>query len=466
MKKINKLIIIFTIFVICSCSLDVKQDNLFTDPYAIADEDSARDFMSSLYDNYPQTQYSLSVLSDDFMPTININKDGNERNFYGWIAKDLLLFSDGLWLDYYNCVALSNVLIERIDKLVTNENLALKSIKGEALLLKSMCYFDLLRLFAPTPDVTKDQDGIIFRDNLDITFPARESIQTSVHKIDSMLLLAESMMLDYSPKQQYWLSKDVLYYKIAELAQYQGNYQKVKTYTSDLLVKYPLALLNLENYENLWDDKSSSKERIFGFANNDIFYSEMQYNDTTSVYSINTNIKCEENDYRNLLLTQDNTFKDYNGNITKLKVIGKYHLMNIEGVSINFINSITVERLVLMHLEALIHTDDVSAFSFFNDYLRRRGLNQITVNLNKNQLLEKLMKIRQLAFVGEGDRYFDLKRIRPSEFFRYDYKHNVASKILSEDYRWTFAIPASEYRHNPNATQNDGWPRVTEDSYL
>ena len=72
-----------------------------------------------------------------------------------------LLYTSG---EYYNTIASCNALLERVDN-ITLENASEEKDKAaiisEAKALKALCYFNLLRLFAPAYDKNPQADGIV-----------------------------------------------------------------------------------------------------------------------------------------------------------------------------------------------------------------------------------------------------------------------------------------------------------------
>ena len=100
----------------------------------------------------PQQIFQLSVLSDDFCPSQHLNKDMSLQGLYNWRELEMTELAGTLWAGYYAVIAEVNALLARIDAVVTldeTEKLEKMRIVCEAKALKSWCYFDLLRLFAP-----------------------------------------------------------------------------------------------------------------------------------------------------------------------------------------------------------------------------------------------------------------------------------------------------------------------------
>ena len=174
---IKKLIYICAVMVgslsgLSSCSLDIPPSDQYSDPDAIVDISTARSLLSSVYSLYPHYEYELSITT----------------------------LAESLWGEYYNTIASCNALLERVDN-ITLENASEEKDKAaiisEAKALKALCYFNLLRLFAPAYDKNPQADGIVLKDELGLAFPKRSSIETCTTTIRT--LLTEAAAVENNP---------------------------------------------------------------------------------------------------------------------------------------------------------------------------------------------------------------------------------------------------------------------------
>ncbi len=79
----------------------------------------------------------------------------SQKNLYLWQDNSITSFAETIWLEYYNTIAFCNTLLERVDNIVlenASEESAKAAIISECKALKALCYFNLLRLFAPAYD--------------------------------------------------------------------------------------------------------------------------------------------------------------------------------------------------------------------------------------------------------------------------------------------------------------------------
>ena len=115
MKRL--VIYINVILVLAGCSLDIRLEDQFSDPYAITDVETARELLASAYNSLPRFQMEFSVLSDDFYPTALSQKYAEMLNLYNWQEKAINEFSSNVWNEYYMTVAVVNALLPRLDML-------------------------------------------------------------------------------------------------------------------------------------------------------------------------------------------------------------------------------------------------------------------------------------------------------------------------------------------------------------
>ena len=143
----------------------------------------------------------------------------------------------------------------------------------------------------------------------------------------------------------------------------------------------------------------------------------------------------------------------------EVRLLGKYNKMNRDEIASKYVNMARAAGMWLMRAEALARSDrSGDAVNLMNRMMEQRGATAWNTGLSGNELINKILEERKKEFVGEGVRFFDMKRCAiPAK--RYSvYGKQVSTTIKPDDYRWTLPIPASEYRYNTLVKQNEGWP--------
>lgn len=450
-KYIISLLCMMPVFTGC---LDIKLENQFSDPDAITTVDTARELLATAYSSIPRYQMEFSVLSDDFYPTTYANQYAEMQNLYNWQDNAITDLSSQVWNDYYMTVAYLNALLDRIDNVKTEDEagaLELQNVHSEALALKAYCYFDLLRIYAPaySEDVL-DRDGIILKNRLELDFLPRSSVRVCVEEIAS--LLSEAAKVSNTGNAVYYFGSDAVNALRAEFELYRGAYDAAVEYGLPLLSDLESRLTETE-YSNLWTE-NESQERIFAPYIFDSFYINLNYDrESGDYFCLAGGVTYEDTDMRK-------SWCEYQGPQTGVRSLGKYNRMYYENTEVRYINTLRYSGVCFTVAEAYARDGQPGeAVALMNRYLGARGCTLLDESLSGDALVDAILTEKQREFVGEGVRYFDLKRIgRPLD--RYNAAGNRTSTIAADDYRHLFPIPQSEYRYNENITaehQNPGW---------
>lgn len=165
--------------------------------------------------------------------------------------------SNSLWEKYYSAIAIANTVLERIhyvSLISDSDKQELQCIVSEAKTLKAYCYFNLLRLFAPTYPEGPEKDGIILKERFELAFLKRSSISECVNAIRQ--LLTEAVTVDNRPSQVYWFSRQSAYYLLAALELYAENYDKAEEYALKILSSTSAYdVLAPVHYKKLWEQE-------------------------------------------------------------------------------------------------------------------------------------------------------------------------------------------------------------------
>lgn len=449
--KMKKHIIILCILPFLSGCLDIKLENQFTE---ITTVDMARELLAAAYNSLPRYQVEFAVMSDDFKPTNFSSASAELENLYNWQDNAITNLSSLLWTDYYMTVAYLNTLLTRLDEVVTEggEDIAeLEKVRSEALALKAYCYFDLLRIYAPRyAEENLDKDGIILKDRLELDFLPRSSMRDCISEIDALLTSAASV--ENTGNAVYYFGSDAVAALRAEFELYRGNYGAVVSAGLPLLSGAEDRWTTAE-YDNLWT-ANESWERIFAPYIFDSFYIDLNYDrERGDYFCLSDEVTYEDGDVRK-------EWCEYQGPQEGVRCFGKYNRMYYENTEVRYINTLRYSGVCFAVAEAYARDNQPDeAVALMNRYLEARGCMPLEESLSGDALVEAILGEKQKEFVGEGTRFFDLKRIGVP-VVRYDRSGSQSAVIGVDDYRHLFPIPQSEYRYNENITaghQNPGW---------
>ena len=440
---------------LASCNLNIPPLDQFSDPDAINNVSNARSLLSSAYTAYPHPEYEFSLLGNDFVPTSLSIKDVSSLNLYNWSDREISKLAPSLWQNYYNVIAQCDALLERMDNVKTSsteEQNEKQTITAEAKTLKALCYFQLLKVFAPAYDLNPDAPGVILKTHLGIEDKQRSSIRDCVSTIRG--LLSDAVQMDGTSRDNGWLSKTAVLYLQADVALYSGDYETAITSGNAVIAKANDAYFTSEGISNLWA-KDSYAGRIFAFNTHSTYYSNIQFSIQEGDYfCVNPKLNVGTSDLRYTSFTYPFVM---NGMVRTL--LGKYNRCNKLNQTTAYINTMRYAGAYYIVAEAYCRKGETEAARvLINHYWHCIGVSEAPAGITNQALLELILTDKQREFVGEGVNFFDLKRTHLASLPRYSqWGTGASSSISSTDYRWNFPIPVSEYRFN-SVEQNAGWP--------
>lgn len=143
----------------CKKWLDVSPKSNVTEEKLFESEQGFKDALTGVYVQLGARPYYGKEFTMAFMDVIaqNYNITSNFHNYYNSIQynyKDVVtrLKTDSFWICGYKAIANINNILEAIDgkKAIFSGN-NYRIVKGEALGLRALLHFDLLRSFGPIP---------------------------------------------------------------------------------------------------------------------------------------------------------------------------------------------------------------------------------------------------------------------------------------------------------------------------
>ena len=434
------------VLVIAGCSLDIRLEDQFSDPYAITDSETARELLASAYNSLPRFQMEFSVLSDDFYPTALSQKYAEMLNLYNWQEKAINEFSSNVWNEYYMTVAVVNALLPRLDMLTSKNDddaAELARIRSEAYALKAMCYFDLVRLYGP----------IVLKDRLEFETLPRSSVEECLNEVDR--LLGEAEKVHDNDSEVFYMSTSAVKALRVEFELYRGDYERVVEVAGPLLAGAENRWTR-SSYENLWSGNESD-DRIFAPYIFDSFYTDLCYDKENGDYFILNDC---------LIYSDDDVRKSwceypFQMAVGQVRSLGKYNRMYYENSTVRYINTIRYSGVCFAAAEAYARDGKPDlAVETVNSLLGAYGADLLDESLEGDALIDAILEEKHKEFVGEGVRYFDLKRIgKPLQRYK-NMGAGVSAVIKPDDYRWLFPIPESEYKYNDLMDQNPEWPFI------
>ena len=434
------------VLVLAGCSLDIRLEDQFSDPYAITDTETARELLASAYNSLPRYQMEFSILSDDFYPTSLSQKYAELLNLYNWQEKAMVDFSSNVWSGYYMTVAIVNALLPRLELLepkTDQDAVEMACIRSEAYALKALCYFDLVRLYGP----------IVLKDRLEFETLPRSSVEDCLAEIDRLLDEAEKVQDNDS--EVFYMSSDAVKALRVEFELHRGDYGTAAALAEELL-EGAESRWTKASFENLWSSNESD-DRIFAPYIFDSFYTDLCYDRESGDYFIlNDKVRYDDGDIRKSWCEYP-----YQMSSGEVRALGKYNRMYYENTTVRYINTLRYSGVCFAAAEAYARDEKPDlATAMVNRLLGAYNAELLDSSLEGDALIEAILEEKHKEFVGEGVRYFDLKRLGKPLQRHKNLGAGVSSTIQPDDYRWLFPIPESEYKYNDLMDQNPEWPFI------
>jgi len=460
MKKI--LFTICSISLLMGCSLEQKNQEEISGDGIINNIPKAYNVLSQAYLNLPVSNESFTLLSDDVQPSYLINFNPSLKLYYGWQAQEIKTSTAQIWYSYYKALAHVNAVL-KTEQYINPKTSEWDYIKGNAMVLKAYIYFDLLQLFSKR--YTPDALGIIPKNNIQIENNKRLTQQESIDIIKKLLIEGMDLMKNQKKQYNYMITTAAAQNLKAQVYLFTKEYDQAEKVARQLVLEYPKLPNTEEDYGAIWDTqftkqansvfwiKSSTENpnrylyqekdkgdflylnHLISFSPNDIRYNRSQY-----LYKMNSS--------NNDGLKQDRFY------------LGKYKREHTDHSMRNIVLSRNTESYFIL-IESLIEQGRLGeATNYLNDFLDSVNEEKIEINQSMSSLRLIMQKQKQKEFIGEKINFFDLKRWNLSSIRYLPDSNNKLSTISKTDYRWTWPIPNSELRYNPNAIQNEEWESI------
>lgn len=402
---------------------------------------------------------------------------GNFQDYSRWTyTADDASIAD-MWLDMYRIVQQSNLVLRGIDKLVASHPGAVNRIKAQALALRAMAHFDLLRYFGEELERNSPAKGVAYVEVFDIEQkPARLTVEQSYDKIEADLKNAKWLMASMDRPIQgngtgaadrSYVDEMVVNAMLARVYLTSNQPDSAVKYSSLVINERPLS--SRANFPNIWIDNSTAeviwsvKFEAFNSPIGSVLYysvgNRAEYRPTTSLLSMYDQV----NDVRfgsYFRLVQRGANRNDPSRPARIVLIKhdarQSSLSRPDGI-VNF-KAIRTGEMYLIRAEAYARlggANEALGLADLNALRSARISNYVPVVLAGQALLDAIEQERRKELVGEGHRFLDLKRTSRT-VSRITNCANFCT-LLPGAREWAFPIPQPEILANQNMEQNDGY---------
>ena len=478
MKRISLYIVTFLMVLFAGCSedyLEVKPSDALRTDQAFQTLEDAQVALNGVYSALQSASYynaDLITYGDLKGTDVRSWANGKRADNQYLYQEEPEASNSGMWNQPYYGLMLANTILDQIDDMPaqTDEEIAERDhIKGQAMALRALFHFDLVRVYGNMPengDPATDLGVPILDKVIDPeSKPPRNTVKEVYDFVISDLETAADLMKDEQDNGVFnsygakaLLSRVQLYYNnpsaaltLAEEVINSGLYSLIDTSS------YVESFVTGSNDETIFEvvntsNDNSDREGI-GYLWEPTGYGALTLtNEMIGIMQENTG------DVRAQLLAPDTRDGENNRLGHLLKYPGKTTSSRVFNVPV-----LRLSEMYLIAAEAAIKTTDMTtAQGYLNDLLEART--DVVDSLDVADVdMDVLMWERRKELVGEGHRFFDLVR-NGMVIDRNGDDHLQNAPMLIDpqgtgenDFRVVQPIPRFELDVNPNLIQNEGY---------
>jgi hypothetical protein len=387
---------------------------------------------------------------------------GNYQTLSSWRYAEDESNIGATWQAAYSIISQTNLLLGSIDKFSATDGGAVNRIKAQALAIRAMVHFDLLRYWVEDYDRNSVKPGIPYVTVFDYEQkPSRGTVKETYDHIESDLEGARALInagIDKSinPSGKAYIDIQGVNAIMARVFLYSNQLDSAIKYSTLVINSIPLA--SKINFPNIWTDASTS-EVIWSVSFN---AGEGRIGDP--VYFVPNN----RSSYRpNPALVSsydavnDIRYNSYFQVRSNRLVVSKYlakaaQVSRPDGVT-NF-KAFRTGEMYLIRAEANARkggANEVTALTDLNALRSARISGFVAGTETGTALINAIALERRKELICEGHRWFDLKRTTKTINRT---SCSVFCTLNPSDRAWTWPLPIAEINANPNILpQNPGY---------
>lgn len=472
MKLKNKLFSALTaaILFLGGCSLDTEPTDQISDQVVFNNISMIDAVLQSTYSMLKNevrghmTQWSTCLKLFSTAYGADINADPNQRYGNTAFLKNASFYlpqsylpteypSRSLWSVLYAVIYNTNAILANIDD-VQGEQTKKDEIKGQALIMRARCYFDLVRLFQHTYGIAKDKPAVPLRLQPTIDEEiARATVEDVYKQIISDLKTAELLLDGFARPNIGYYDVDVACFLLANVYLTMNNWADAQQYANKIRSKYPL--MTIEQYRDGFT--TINEEWVLGYAqttedssrdNLTVYYNYNQWPDIPSsdaLYPAEHFVKLMEGDSRALFM--EHPTKKGKFAMTKFY---DYRTSTPYGDMIDY----RAAEMYLVEAEAAARQGNTAvALAVLNQVQDARKAIRST-SANQQELLAAILLERRKEMYGEGLDYWDIKRLQLPIKRSIALGHELDLNLPANTNILTLMIPDQEVQNNKAIVQN------------
>ncbi|MBS1663979.1 MAG: RagB/SusD family nutrient uptake outer membrane protein [Bacteroidetes bacterium] len=471
-RTFNKLLIgsIATLFLVSSCSkkfiTKTPADQLPIDQ-ALTDVNLMQ---TALYGAYSEMR-ALGVFGRDLPVIGDLQADNtylevkNSGRYlpqynYSVTVNDATVLE--VWQQNYAAILRANQIV---DAKVTGADA--DAIKAQALGLRAICYFNLVKYFAKPYTDDPNAPGVPIVLHYD---PKGQPSRNKVSEVYTQIVadLKAAMPIAPAYKSSVILSKYAIEGLLARAYLYMGDNANALTSATDVINNSGFTLVTPAGFDGFWANGASRTDKVETLFEIDAdVLNNNQFDDLGAIYANGYQDIYASSQLYNLYsatdVRKDLLIPDVNKSNVAAILVNKYP--NATNPDRDNLKVIRLSEVYLIAAEAATASNETTARQYLNALVAQRDASAVPYASTGAQLKTDIVTERRKELAFEGDRFFDLNRLKlpiarvanagsiPAG------AGNVNLNIPYPDNRRLAPIPQSEIRSNPTLAtqQNPGY---------
>ncbi|MBS1600216.1 MAG: RagB/SusD family nutrient uptake outer membrane protein [Bacteroidetes bacterium] len=401
----------------CKKILDVTSPNAVADPDVFSNVSGLRNARIGMYNTLQDKNYYGS----SYPLLVDCYSDNGTTGGYNVVDLDDIaakiiqtsnLYPQNIYIAIYNSIYTANKIIENIDNVPNLDPDEKSNTLGEALFIRALGHFDLLRLFGEHWDKTSAYGISIVTTAKAPKDPiARSSVDDSYKQIIADLQQAISSMNTYNGNQ--YASASAAKALLARVYLYYGDNANAAVMAGDVIGDSNFSLFGPDDFTKIYTDKLTS-ESVF----------ELKFDlQNPSVYNIVTYVRPDalrtevqflaaadlNNFFQNRPTDRRSALVDFVNEDPSIQPDGRTQKYRGEATKDNSAYIIRLAEMYLIRAEALGRT---LGLADLNTLRENRGMADLTPGNvpNNAAYVNAVMDERRAELNFEGHRLFDLAR--------------------------------------------------------
>ncbi|NID11143.1 RagB/SusD family nutrient uptake outer membrane protein [Fibrivirga algicola] len=451
----------------CSDLLVTEPKQSISSAVALTDITGLRSLLISVYDRLqPATYYGQRMMIAPEIMADNVRlANQNSNRYFNERVNAPNAHMQQYW-DNYGGINEANFILSGIDGANTT-GVEKTQIKGEALFLRALLYFDMARVFAYEPKkiVNGFDKGLILRttptdDASKATFEARATVEQTYQQIEKDLKDAiELLPAMAAATNRQRANKAAAQGLLSRLYLYWEKYPECIQLATDAMASPAARLVTGAQYAAAFT-ASPNPESLF----------EINYVQATeslgsneSLHSLTNPPSVTTGNWGDVVFTTEllNLYDAADARRAAFYASTKSgeavtFSRKYSGARGAFTDNVPVMRyseLLLIRAEAYAASgDNVKAQADLNTLRARAGVTPVAATVTGQALIDAILTERRLELVLEGHRFFDLKRRGLTIT-----KASLSAVVPYTDYRILAPIPTAQVQLNTKLQQNPGY---------